>query len=198
MVFDWNNSEFCGLAKQRCTQCLGIGLRRNGRGQEVPCGCVLRKIFRVCYAKFRLCVSKEKPIGRVRLESVKGTEGNFAWAMKDEEFVADFILISQRTLTPEEYRIFRYYFLLSASWRLCCKKLGVDRGTFFHQIYVIEEKLGRVYRELKPYALYPLDEYFGGSVRRRPPEVAKALFLAAREDQEKKVVPIRPPLKKAA
>jgi hypothetical protein len=29
-------------------------------------------------------------------------------------------------------------------------------------VYRIEQRLGRVYRELEPYALFPLDEYFGG------------------------------------
>ena len=28
---------------------------------------------------------------------------------------------------------------------------------------------GRVFRELQPYALYPLDEYFGGTVRKELP-----------------------------
>jgi hypothetical protein len=42
----------------------------------------------------------------------------------------------------------------------------MDRGNFFHALYDIEEKLGRVYAELKPYPLYPLRDYFGGYVRK--------------------------------
>jgi hypothetical protein len=70
--------------------------------------------------------------------------------------------VTRRSLTAAEYKLFNYHFLLGADWRLCCRRLNVDRGDFFHDIYKIEEKLGRVYRELKPYALYPLDEYFNG------------------------------------
>jgi hypothetical protein len=44
----------------------------------------------------------------------------------------------------------------------------MDRGTFFHAIYQIEQKLGQVFAELEPYALFPVDEYFGGAVRKEP------------------------------
>ena len=42
----------------------------------------------------------------------------------------------------------------------------MDRGSFFHAIYHMEEKLGRVYAELKPYPLFPLRDYFGGVVHK--------------------------------
>jgi len=35
-------------------------------------------------------------------------------------------------------------------------------------VYRIEQALGRIFRELKPYGLFPLDEYFHGSVRAEP------------------------------
>jgi hypothetical protein len=41
--------------------------------------------------------------------------------------------------------------------------LNIDRGTFFHTVYRIEQKLGRAFRELEPYSLFPLDEYFHGA-----------------------------------
>jgi hypothetical protein len=44
----------------------------------------------------------------------------------------------------------------------------MDRGTFFHSIYRIEQRLGRVFAELEPYALYPLREYFSGTIRKEP------------------------------
>jgi hypothetical protein len=37
----------------------------------------------------------------------------------------------------------------------------MDKGDFFHRVYRIEEQLGRVFRDLKPYPLFPLYEYFG-------------------------------------
>ena len=49
--------------------------------------------------------------------------------------------------------------------------MKIDRGTFFHAVYRIEQKLGRVFRELQPYSLFPLDEYFRGAYRQHPPQV---------------------------
>ena len=82
--------------------------------------------------------------------------------------MADFCLVSRRVLDDEEHRIFRFHFLLGADWRLCCRRLNMDRGNFFHSVYRIEQKLGRAFAELRPYALYPLDEYFGGAIRKDP------------------------------
>jgi hypothetical protein len=85
------------------------------------------------------------------------------WGLKNEEYIADFCLVSRRVLDDDEYKIFRYHFLLGADWTLCCRKLKVDRGTFFHDVYRVEQKLGRCFRELEPYALFPLDQYFNGT-----------------------------------
>ena len=41
----------------------------------------------------------------------------------------------------------------------------MERGDFFHEVYRIQQKLGRAFRELEPFALYPLNEYFGGTVK---------------------------------
>jgi hypothetical protein len=68
-------------------------------------------------------------------------------------------------LDDSEHRLFRYHFLLGADWKLCARKLSVDRGNFFHAVYRVEQKLGRAFRELQPYALFPLDEYFNGPSR---------------------------------
>lgn len=195
MTFDWSSSEAVGLAKEGCTHCLGMGLRRGGRTEKSPCSCVLRKIFRSCYAKFRYCASKEKHIGRVSLEPMKGSDGNFCWGMKDEEYMADFCLVSKRALEDVEYQIFRFHFLLGADWKLCCRRLNIDRGSFFHQLYRIEQKLGRVYRELRPHALFPLDEYFGGTVRKELPESCRNLV---RMPLPTRGQPLRAPLRKVA
>src|SRR5262249_4290278 len=72
------------------------------------------------------------------------------------------------TLDDFEHRLFRYHFLLGADWKLCTRKLRIDRGNFFHAVYRIEQKLGRVFRELEPYPLFPIDEYFNGPSRIGP------------------------------
>ena len=83
-----------------------------------------------------------------------------------EEYIADFCLVSRRALDPADHRLFRYHYLLGANYKLCCRYLKMDSGKFFHDVYRIEQTLGRVFRELKPYGLFPLDEYFGGVVRK--------------------------------
>jgi hypothetical protein len=107
-------------------------------------------------------------MSKIKLEYIPGRDRNFSWGRKDEEYMADFILVSRRTLDELEYRIFSSHFLLGADWNLCCRRLNIDRGTFFHAVYRIEQKLGRVFRELEPYGLFPLDEYFRGTVRVMP------------------------------
>ncbi len=101
-------------------------------------------------------------MSKVSLEPHQGRSRPSTWGRKDEEYMADFCLVSRRALDDFEHRLFRYHFLLGADWKLCSRKLGIDRGNFFHAVYRIEQKLGRVFRELEPYPLFPVDEYFHG------------------------------------
>jgi hypothetical protein len=165
---EWTRSETIALAKQSCAQCHGLGLRIGFKGNPVPCNCVLRAVFRACYARFRHCAAKEKHMSRISLEFIPGRERNFSWGRKDEEYMADFVLVSRRTLDEHEYRLFRFHFLLGADWRLCCRRLNMERGAFFHDVYRIEQKLGKVFRELEPYSLFPLSEYFRNPERSVP------------------------------
>jgi hypothetical protein len=164
----WTRSETLALAMHNCTQCRGTGLRLGAKGAFAPCNCVLRSIFRICYDRFVRCAEQERYVSRVALEAHRGRSRPSTWGRKDEEYIADFCLVSRRFLTEMEHRLFRYHFLLAADWKLCARKLGIDRGTFFHAVYRIEQKLGRVFRELQPYALFPLDEYFHGPSRIAP------------------------------
>lgn len=74
--------------------------------------------------------------------------------------MADFVLVSKRHLDEWHYRVFNYHFLLGADWKACCRRLRLSRGNFYHAVYRIEEKLGQVFYELEPYALYPPRDYF--------------------------------------
>lgn len=135
-------------------------------------------------------------MSHVRLEIIGGRERRQVWGRKDEEYVADFCLISKRYLDEFEYKIFRFHFLLGADWKLCCRQLKMEKGVFFHAVYRIQQKLGRAFRELKPYPLFPLDEYFGPVVRKElPPESSNVLRMPV---VEKKRGPLRPPLRKIA
>jgi len=197
---EWTRSDTLALASHSCALCQGLGLRLNelwrpsldsSEGSAVsaaqPCNCVLRSIFRACYARFRECSIKERFISHVSLESVQGCDSKSTWGRKDEEYIADFYLVSRRCLSASDYRIFKYHYLLGGDWRICCKKLKLDRGSFFHSVYKIEQRLGRVFRELRPYALFPIKEYFSGE------PVAVTPFWSA----VPKVVPIRPPISAA-
>jgi hypothetical protein len=162
---EWTRSETLALAMHNCTHCHGSGLRLGRKDTLAPCNCVLRAIFRICYQRFVRCVTQERHLSRISLEPHAGRKRPSSWGRKDEEYIADFCLVSRRTLNEAEQRLFRYHFLLGADWRLCTRKLGIDRGSFFHAVYRIEQKLGRIFRELEPYALFPLDEYFHGPSR---------------------------------
>jgi hypothetical protein len=140
-------------------------MRRLRRRAEAPCNCIFRSIFRACYARFREYEVQGAQCGSVSFDRIQGPTGYRVYSRKREEFMADFCLIAQRELTPEEYRVFRYFFLLRADRKLCSRYVNMDRGTWYHAIYRIEVKLGRKFAELQPYPLYPVDEYMGGVVR---------------------------------
>jgi hypothetical protein len=108
---------------------------------------------------------------------------------KREEFCADVFLVAKRNLDATEWAVFRFHHMLGAEWTLCARKLGMDKGAFFNAVYRIERKLGRVFVELKPFALFPTDEYFhvvARSVDVRPFPVP--------EPVQANGTPLRPPL----
>ena len=156
----WTRSETIALAQQSCVLCYGLGLRETRQGASTPCACVFRAVFRACFNCFRECHDTERRMSTISLEPIPGARNRCVYSRKDEEYIADFTLVSRRVLSESDYQIFKFHFLLGADWKLCCKRLGMDRGSFYHQVYRIQERLGRVYAELKPYALFPLDEYF--------------------------------------
>ena len=164
----WNRSNTIGLASTTCCYCEGVGLRMVYKNHTVPCSCVFRSIFRICLNRFRECNLAEGIAGTVSWEFCSGSNGCRSYARKREEFMADFCLISRRALEPAERQLFRFYFLLRADWKLCSRRLNLDRGVLFHAIYRIESKLGRAFAETEPYGLFPLDEYFGGVIRPEP------------------------------
>ncbi len=188
----WNRSTAIGLAKASCAFCQGHGLRPTRQQSEAPCRCVFRAVFRACFNRFRECEAKAEGISTVSLEHCNGREGRRTYSRKREEYMADFCLVSQRILDDFENRIFRYHFLLGADWRLCCRQMGIDRGTFFHTVYDVEQKLGRVFAEIEPYPLYPLNDYFGGVIQRGAPVVQEMPTRTARTTLFRKPIPLRP------
>jgi len=156
------NTRYIALALVGCAHCKGLGT--SGQG---ACICVDRSVFRIVLNKFRQCASGGH-LGRpFSLNGISRAQGKVSDGRKNEDYMADVWLVSKRTLTnPTEWAIFRFHHLLGADWKLCCRQLKIDRGNFFHAVYRIEAKLGKVFRELQPYALWPVDEYFQGNTRR--------------------------------
>src|SRR5437764_15301663 len=102
---EWTRTETLALAQQSCSLCYGLGLRPGRAGVSTPCNCVFRSIFRACHTRFRQCAMKEKHISRVSLESNPGRQRKSVWGMKNEEFMADFVLVSRRNLSESEYKV---------------------------------------------------------------------------------------------
>jgi hypothetical protein len=166
-------SDHIALASETCSYCEGKGARVVYRDKIVPCNCAFRAIFRACLARWRDCAETGTSFGTVSWEFCSGPNGRRVYSRKQEEYMADFCLVSHRVLDAADYRIFQLYFLLALDWKLIAWKLHMDRGNFFHAVYRIERTLGKTFSELRPYALYPLDEYFGGTVRKEPGRAAR-------------------------
>jgi hypothetical protein len=198
---EWNRSACIGLAKVGCLYCHGNGTRLIRNDKEVPCNCTFRAIFRACLTRYRECAARQHSINTVQLQQSSGnSHPKRTYSFTRGDYMADFEIIARRTLTspgewqdvrhraysPIDWDVFKLHFLWGADWRLCCQILKIDRGVVFHSIYRVEQNLGRAYGETQPYALWPLGEYFGGTVRMRnlpmpAPEVApvRELYAAA-------------------
>ena len=184
---EWNRSETLPLGRQRCVYCHGVGLRQTESG-EVACKCVFRAIFRICYRRFRECAGASQDSTRVSLERAVSSDRGGVWGRKEEEYAADFCNLARRSLSESDHKIFRFHFLLGADWKLCCRKLGLERGLFFHAVYRIENTLGRVFHDTQPYPLYPLEDYFAGPRRQHQATVVSMPAKPA----------VAPPVKHAA
>jgi hypothetical protein len=160
---EWNHSTAIALSKTGCVHCNGLGLRIS----QEPCNCVLRSVFRACYSRFKNCILSQGHAGTVQWEHCgSGRDSRRSYGRRTEDFMADFCLVAMRTLDTTEYQLFRFHYLLGADWKMCARRMGLDRGNFFHMAYRVEQKLGRAFATLTPYALYPLAEYFGSVVHR--------------------------------
>ena len=155
-----------GIAAAKCTECEGVGLVLNRWDNEVPCDCTLRAVFHTCLTGFVECVALGERTASVSWEPCYGPTGGRIFSRKREEYIADFLKVTERSLTEEDHRFFRYHYLLGADADLCCQKLKMERPNFFYAANRIEHRLGRIYAELKPYPLYPLRDYFGGFVHK--------------------------------
>src|ERR1700682_5063737 len=99
----WARSEPLALAAPTCTMSRGLGLRNGLQENTQPCNCALRAIFRACYARFYGIATDDGCRSRPNRRPSTGREGRVGWGLKDEEFAADFCLVSRRALNEFEY-----------------------------------------------------------------------------------------------
>lgn len=160
------NENYLAMAQTGCVHCNGLGMRsEHVNALKAPCNCVLRSIFRACFNRFKVCAAGDvlRPISVDGNRGPKGRAGGRG--RKQIEYMADFVLVSRKSLDPFEYQLFKFHYLLGADWKLCCQRLHIDRGNFFHAVYRIQQKLGHVFHTLEPYPLYPLHIYFSDASR---------------------------------
>ena len=125
----------------------GAVLAGHGHDGLGVCNCVYRSIFVECLRKYW---------------QIEETPRMGGWFARGSEYRADFELIARRTLPEFELRIFRLHYILCADWRMCCRALRMERGNFFHSVYRIQQQLGLAFLTTKPYAIWPVAEYFSG------------------------------------
>lgn len=194
-AFAWTHESVAGLFKPLCVRCKNSGLLTAYK-QKIPCGCVTRAIFRACWRKWKDIHANGISLrsSLLRMTQPSGPVNSpHPTSRNHEEFCADFELIAKRTLTdPFEYAVFRLHFLQDKECLECCQRLSINRGTFWHSVFRIEQKLGRAFRETEPYAIFPVDEYFGKTDR----VVNVAPFSITRRGSNG--IPLQPPLKPKA
>lgn len=158
----WERADTLVLADSHCRQCHGLGIVWK-KQRTAPCRCVYREVFRLCYQRYLVCEFSYKPLTRLDYSWVQGRARVKIYGRKPAEYCADFCLIARRELSGLDWRVFQLRFLEQLDWQSCARILKIERGMFFQRAYAVKEVLGRVFRELKPYALFPLDEYFSSA-----------------------------------
>jgi hypothetical protein len=156
---EWTR-KYIALALSGCSKCFGTGTRLGGEAHL--CQCVTRAIFRALRRKYHWIASGMEGVSSCVPTIVRnGVDASFTWSMRKEEFSADFYLLAKRCLDARHFRIFQLHVMEGRDWRDCCNRLKIDRGTFFHAVNRLEHVVGLAAVQLKPYALYPIDEYLG-------------------------------------
>ncbi len=161
------------LSAPSCRRCGGYGAIRTRRGHRT-CGCVYRRIFRVCLTSYHHCEASMGSAGAVQYERVGHAQGRCAIvaSFKRAEYAADFIMLARRVLAtrPVELAVFEAYHVDALEWvaaaprvnRLLRLRRPLNRGTFFHAVYRAEGLLGKAIINSRPYSLFPPCKYFAG------------------------------------
>jgi hypothetical protein len=143
------------LAMGNCAFCHGHGQvevhrkRTYAPGSAIPiesfrlrmCGCVYRRVFRICWRRYQQL--RERYGDLARRPRVRNGPGGLSFELRTVDFLADFDLLVADHMADREREIFALHFSGGADWKECCRRLGMDRGSFFHDLYRIERRIGR-------------------------------------------------------
>jgi hypothetical protein len=142
-------------------------------------------------SKARYCAAGNHlaaPIKNDHFVSGGGKAGKHRLA--EENFLADVFLIAKRTLAEDDFRLFRFRYLLGAAVKLCAARLGMDFRTCEQRLAEIESVLGAAFRDTRPYSVFPIGEYFRNT---RMEGGVKACGVPLAQGRVNGV-PLRPPL----
>lgn len=128
------------VSRLNCPRCVGFG-SYSAKGHLKPCSCSTLFIFRMVTTIYLL------------LRDYQGNCSHFG-SYAATEFLADVSSVSRACATPA---IFHDHIVNGKPYAECCRRLSVNRGTFFHSLYRMEDELGQLY--LKE-GLYPIYDYF--------------------------------------
>jgi hypothetical protein len=136
-----------------CRDCLG-----TGRILLDDCHCVARQAFHAC---LRLYYYNREMADRGKSKATL-RKPFFGYERKIEDFLADFVIIARRHLPRLQFQLFCFFFIEGHSMVWCARRLRTQPANLYYRVRLVEQRLGRVFRNLRPYALYPPRAYFSG------------------------------------
>lgn len=150
------------VASVGCAFCRGLGFRKSLTLNAIVCPCAYREIFRICLRRFRHEETNWRP--GVCYETGKGA---INCTRPSSEFIADFLSLSRKRLPDQCSRdLFERHFIRREYYKRVLSTLQLaypelSEGHYWHKVYSIEEMVGQRLACVRPYRLYPLDDYFG-------------------------------------
>lgn len=168
------------IASQDCTRCHGSGFVFGRKFSLRPCECVLRAVYHaVLKRRYRpLKTTRSTVECRLGTPPPASQRRSSSWGFKHQEFCADVDLVTRRTLNKLDREIHRLR-LRGFEATAIAAKVGISAGNVRHRIYLIQERLGAQFLALRPYPLYPVDEYFHGTLSMRRSAARGELKAAA-------------------